>query len=390
MLPYSKWPVYTKSLASLSSKVLLSGKVNYWTGIHGKLFEKEFSKKFKIKYSATVSNGSIGLEIALLALGIKKGDEVIVTSRSYYSSVSSIIRVGAKPVFADIELTSMNISPISIKENITKKTKAIICVHLYGMPCNMQVIQDLVKNKNIKIIEDCSQAHGAQINSTKVGSFGDIAVWSFCNDKIISTGGEGGMVSTNNKNLYNKVWSYKEIGKNLIKMKDVHKSSNFPYIHDFIGTNARMTEIQSLIGRHQLKQLDNFIKIRNLNASRMTKALSNFKSIITPTHEKKIKHAYYRYTIIFNNKYLKKNYNREIIMNLLKSKNIFCNVGGCPSIYKEKFFIKNQIKPKNYLKNTNYIGKNSISFQIDQTILKKDLTLMINTLIKIMNEATRS
>jgi len=390
MLPYSKWPVYTKSLASLSSKVLLSGKVNYWTGIHGKLFEKEFSKKFKIKYSATVSNGSIGLEIALMALGIKKGDEVIVTSRSYYSSVSSIIRVGAKPVFADIDSKTMNISPISIKENITKNTKAIICVHLYGMPCEMKSIQDLIKNKNIKIVEDCSQAHGAEINSTKVGSFGDIAVWSFCNDKIISTGGEGGMISTNNKKLFNKVWSYKEIGKNLTKMNGVNNSSNFPYIHDFIGTNARMTEIQSLIGRHQLRELDKFIKIRNLYASILTEALSNFRSIITPTYEKKYKHAFYRYTIILNNKFLKKDYDREVIMKLLKNENIFCNVGGCPSIYKERFFTKNQIRPKNYLKNTNYIGKNSISFQVDQTILKKDLTLMISKIIKVINKATKS
>ena len=390
MLPKSKWPVYSKSLADLSAKILLSGKVNYWTGIHGKIFEKEFSKKFKIKYSAAVSNGSIGLEIALMALGIKSSDEVIVTSRSYYSSVSSIIRVGAKPVFADIDSKTMNISPISIKENITKNTKAIICVHLYGMPCDMKLIQDLVKNKNIKIVEDCSQAHGAEINSIKVGSFGDIAVWSFCNDKIISTGGEGGMISTNNKKLFNKVWSYKEIGKNLIKMKGVKNSSNFPYIHDFIGTNARMTEIQSLIGRHQLRELDKFIKIRNSHASHLTEALSNFRSIITPKHEKEFKHAFYRYTIILKNKYLKKDYDREVITKLLKNENIFCNVGGCPSIHKEKFFIKNQIKPKNYLKNTNYIGKNSISFQVDQTILKKDLILMVSKIIKVMNMATKS
>ena len=173
-------------------------------------------------------------------------------------------------------------------------------------------------------------------------------------------------------------------------MKGVNNSSNFPYIHDFIGTNARMTEIQSLIGRHQLRELDKFIKIRNSHASHLTEALSNFRSIITPKHEKEFKHAFYRYTIILKNKYLKKDYDREVIIKLLKNENIFCNVGGCPSIHKEKFFIKNQIKPKNYLKNTNYIGKNSISFRVDQTILKKDLTLMISKIIKVMNKATKS
>ena len=183
MIPNSSWPNYPKNLTAKVSKILLSGKVNYLSGSEGKLFEKEFSKKFKINFSCAISNGSVGLELALIALDIKRGDEVLVPSRSYFSSASSILRVGAKPVFVDLDLHTMNISPEEIKKNITKKTKAIICVHLYGMPCDMPKICKVAKKHKIKIIEDCSQAHGAKINSKFVGSFGDIGVWSFCNDK---------------------------------------------------------------------------------------------------------------------------------------------------------------------------------------------------------------
>ena len=144
MLPYSKWPVYENPIIRKSSNILKSGKVNYWTGSYGKSFESKFSNYFNLRYSFAVSNGSIALELALHSLGVKEGDEVIVTSRSYYSSVSSIVRVKAKPVFADIELNTFNISPQSIIKNITKKPKAVICVHLYGMPCDMPKIKNIL------------------------------------------------------------------------------------------------------------------------------------------------------------------------------------------------------------------------------------------------------
>ena len=214
---YSTWPSYPNILVNSISSLFKTGLVNYLIGNNGKSFEKEFSKKMGIKYSAAVSNGSIALEIALLSLGIKKNDEVIVTSRSYNSSASSILRVGAKPIFCDIDSNTFNICTKSLKSKITKKTKAILCVHLYGYPCEIFKIKKIIKNSQIKIIEDCSQAHGAKIKNKPVGCFGTIGIWSFCYDKIISTGGEGGMISTNSKTIYSKIWSLKEIGKDYNK-----------------------------------------------------------------------------------------------------------------------------------------------------------------------------
>ena len=383
MLPYSKWPVYENPIIRKSSNILKSGKVNYWTGSYGKSFESKFSNYFNLRYSFAVSNGSIALELALHSLGVKEGDEVIVTSRSYYSSVSSIVRVKAKPVFADIELNTFNISPQSIIKNITKKTKAVICVHLYGMPCDMPKIKNILKDTNIKIIEDCSQAHGASINKKKVGSFGDIGVWSFCNDKIISTGGEGGMLSTNNKIIADKIWSLKEIGKNLKKMNNIKKISSFPFIHDFIGTNARMTEIQSMIGLEQIKKLDFYIKKRNQNANYLTEHLSKFQSIITPINIPNYQHSFYRYVIRLDFSHIRKQYNQQRILDFLNKNKVFANVGGCPAIYKEKYFKNNKILPRFKLINTEQLTKTSISFQIDHTITKKNLTKMLKKIIKV-------
>ena len=200
MIPKSKWPTYDKNIINKVSRILKSGKTNYLNGNEGKTFEKKFSRFYNLKYSNAVSNASLGLELSLLSLNLKKDDEIIVTPRSYYSSVSCVLRVGLKPVFADIDKISMNLSPESIEKKITKRTKAIICVHLYGLPCDMEKIMNISNKYNLKIIEDCSQAHGSMIGKKYVGTFGHISVFSFCQDKIISTGGEGGMIATNNKN----------------------------------------------------------------------------------------------------------------------------------------------------------------------------------------------
>ena len=203
------WPSYSDEEINSVKKVLKSGKVNYWTGIQCKKFEKLYKKKFKLNYCISVANGSVALEAVLKSLSLKKSDEVIVTSKSYQSSASSIVNVGARPIFCDVDFNTQNIDTDDIRKKITKRTKAIICVHIGGWPCDMEKIMKIAKKNNIKVIEDCSQAHGAKINNRFVGSFGDMAVWSFCNDKIISTGGEGGMIAVKNEKYWKKIWSYK-------------------------------------------------------------------------------------------------------------------------------------------------------------------------------------
>ena len=257
-----KYPYFDKNSLKKTIKVLKSGRVNYWTGKEGKKFEKEFSNYHGVKYSVAVSNGSVALELALKALNLKRGDEVIVSPRSFIISASCVLNAGLRPVFSDVD-NNGNLNINDILKVYQKNVKAIILVHLNGLSCDLDLIINFAKKNKIFLIEDCSQAHGAIYKNKKVGSFGHISTWSFCQDKIISTGGEGGMISTNNKKLWLKIWSLKDHGKNYKSVFYKKHKTGFKWLHDNLGSNYRMTEIQAAIGREQLKTLDNQLKIRN-------------------------------------------------------------------------------------------------------------------------------
>lgn len=248
------WPSYSDKDIEKISNILSSGKVNYWTGKECKKFEEEFANFVGTKYAVALANGTLALELALKAIGIKPSDEVIVTSRTFLASVSSVIELGAKPVFADVDKNTQNLDIEEIQKRITNKTKAIMCVHLAGWPNEMDEILKISKEYNLKVIEDCAQAHGAIYKNKSVGSIGDIGCWSFCQDKIMTTAGEGGMVTTNNKKLWEYMWSYKDHGKSYKKMTKPVKGQGFRWVHDSFGSNYRMTEIQAAIGRNQIKK----------------------------------------------------------------------------------------------------------------------------------------
>ena len=357
----SLWPSFTPKEINQVSLILKSGKVNYWTGKYCKIFEKNFSKYHKLKYSVTVNSGTSALECAIKSLNLKKGSEIITTPRSYYTSASSIINCGMKPKFSDISIDSQNLDPIKLEKSINKKTKAIICVHLSGYPCDMNRIIKIAKDNNIYVIEDCSQAHGASILNKKVGSFGDISAWSFCQDKIISTGGEGGMVATNKLKLYKNVLSIKDNGRNYEKIKKISYSGSFNYIHDFIGSNYRMTEIQAMIGISQLKRLDQMILRRNSNAKIFNNYFHDLDSIFLLLHNPKNTNAYYRYYL-----FVKKSKNQKILINKIRSKGIECIAGSCPEIYLEKYF-KDNFKFKEMLA-AKYLATRSVCLKVDQTL----------------------
>ena len=211
--PFSSWPSYTQEDADAVSRVLLSNKVNYWTGSECREFEMEFAAWCGAKHAVALANGTLALDLALKVLGIGPGDEVVVTPRTFLASVSCVVSAGASPVFAEVDANSQNITAESIRAVLTPRTKAVICVHLAGWPCDMDPIMDLAAEKGLYVIEDCAQAHGARYKDRSVGSIGDIGCWSFCQDKIVTTGGEGGMVSTNSRDIWSKIWSYKDHGK---------------------------------------------------------------------------------------------------------------------------------------------------------------------------------
>ena len=360
------WPNFNKQLISKVSQIISSGKINYTDGPYGLRFEKEFSKFVGKKFSIAICNGTAALEVAIRSLRLPKNSEIIVPARSFFSSASCIVNTGHIPVFADIHLSTQNISLDEIKKKITKKTKAIICVHLGGLPCDMNKITKFAINKKIKIIEDCSQAHGASINNKQVGSFGEVSTWSFCNDKIISTLGEGGMISTNKNKIYQYCKRYINHGTNL---KNNKKTEKFIYNKDYFGTNLRITEIQSFAGLSQLKNLKKIQQKREKISKIYFNLITNYKDYFDCYYpSKEIKSAWYRFYFFIKKDI--KNYHklRTIIIKELRRRNIKCFTGSCPEIYLEKAFKKlNKSKVKR-LNNCRTLGETSIALDINHTL----------------------
>ena len=392
------YPYYNKTTQKRVQQVLKSGKVNYWTGTECKNFEKEFSRYIGNKYAVTVSNGSIALELALKALRLKKGDEIIVSPRSFIISASCVLNLGLKPIFADVD-DNGNLDIYQIKKIYNQNVKAIIVVHLNGLSCDMDPIVRFVKNKKIFLIEDCSQAHGAIYKGNKVGSFGHISTWSFCQDKIISTGGEGGMVSTNDKKLWLKLWSLKDHGKNFNSVFFKNHKEGFRWHHEDLGSNYRMTELQATIGREQLKSLDKQIKKRNLIANIYLKGLKDYYqkyNIINKPDFKhqtcslkkfdktcnKCRHAFYRLNLFINKTKIK----QHKLIELLNKNKITCFVGSCPEIYREKIFRKFKFYPKKRLSNAKLLGEISLMFPIYPNKALKKIKSEISTIKKILDK----
>ena len=394
------YPYYPPKLITKIDKILKSGKVNYWTGNEGVLFEKEFSKYVGNKYSIAVSNGSVALELALKSLNLKKNDEIIVTPRSFIISASCVINLGLKPIFADVDQNG-NLSINGIKNSYTKKVKAIILVHLNGLPCNLDPIIDFTKKFKIKIIEDCSQAHGAMYKNKPVGSFGDISTWSFCQDKIISTGGEGGMISTNNKIFWKKCWSLKDHGKNYYSVFHKKHKLGFKWHHDSIGSNHRMTEIQATIGRYQLKHLDSQIKKRNQIAKKVLNSLrifwNKYNLIVQPNFKcfgckvnnlkkdcNRCIHSFYRLNFYINISRKEK----LKLLDYLQTSKVNCNEGPCPEIYQEKLFKRLRLFPLKKLTNASQLGKKSIVYNLNPFLtsnkLDHDIKFLRQSLFKLI------
>lgn len=392
---FSPWPSFSYKEALKVKEILLSNKVNYWTGNECRKFEEEFADFCKTKYAVALSNGTVAIDAALLALGVTRGDEVIVTSRSFIASVSSIINSGATPIFVDVCPNSQNITSSKIEEKITKKTKAILCVHLAGYPCEMNKIMKIANKNNIFVIEDCAQAHGAVYRGSPVGSIGDIGCWSFCQDKIMSTGGEGGMITTNSKKLWSTIWSYKDHGKSYDSVYSKKHPKGFKWLHNSFGTNFRMTELQAGIGRLQLKLMPTWTDKRNKNQNDIWMACKNIKGLRVPEfndidwhgYHKGNVHAAYKCYVFVEEQLLKPGWNRDRIIDEIVKRGVPCYVGSCSEIYLEKAFDRTIFRPKKRLPVSKLLGETSIMFLIHPTLKKKEIALTIKTIKDVMVNA---
>ena len=384
---FSPWPSFTQEEADAVSSVLLSNKVNYWTGNECRLFEEEFAQWVGTKYAVALSNGTLALDVALKALNIGCGDDVIVTSRTFLASASCIVTAGANPVFADVDLNSQCITAETISAVLTSKTKAIIVVHLAGMPAEMDPIMELAEKHGLYVIEDCAQAHGARYKGKRVGSIGHIAAWSFCQDKIMTTGGEGGMVTTNDKSLWSSMWSYKDHGKSYDAVYNREHKPGFRWLHESFGTNWRMLEMQAVIGRIQLRKMNEWTQRRQENGKAIDAALVDLSGVRLVNIPDYIEHAEYKHYIFIKPSALKEGWTRDRIINEINNAGVPCYQGSCSEIYLEKAFDNTPWRPANPLPHAVELGNTSLMFLVHPTLTSSEIELTCEVARKVLINA---
>jgi len=385
--PFSPWPSFTEEEANAVRDVILSNKVNYWTGQECREFEKEFAAWSGTDYAIALANGTVALDLAFKALQIGAGDEVIVTSRTFLASVSSIVNAGATPVFADVDPDSQNITAQSISAVLTAKTRAIVCVHLAGWPCDMDPIMALAKRHDLKVVEDCAQAHGAYYKGRPVGSIGHVGAWSFCQDKIMTTGGEGGMVTTNDRDLWSAMWSFKDHGKSWDAVYERQHAPGFRWVHESFGTNWRMLEAQAVLGRIQLKRMAQWQETRLANARRIWQTAALQSGLRVPEIPGDTVHAAYKCYVFVKPEGLKDGWTRDRILNEIATRGVPCFSGSCSEVYLEKAFDNTPWRPQQRLEVAKELGETSLMFMVHPTLTAAEIDKTCQVLSDVMEEA---
>ena len=387
--PFSPWPVYATEEIEAVSRVLASGRVNYWTGTECREFEREFAAWCGTPHAVALANGTLALDATLRALDIGAGDEVIVTPRSFMASASCVVNAGARPVFADVDLDSGNLSAETVRAVLTPATKAVLCVHLAGWPCEMDALVDLCRERDLKLIEDCAQAHGARYRGRPVGSFGDVAAWSFCQDKIISTGGEGGMVTTRDEVLWSRMWSLKDHGKSHDAVYERKHAPGFRWLHESFGHNWRMIEMQAAIGRVQLRRLPEWSARRRAIAARIAEACQSFDALRVPQVLAHIEHAGYRQYAYVRPERLRSGWSRDRIVEAVLAERVPLYHGSCSEIYLEKAFDGTGLRPAGRLPQARELGETSLMFLVHPTLTDDEVERTCAAISKVMAQAGR-
>ena len=384
--PFSPWPSFTEEEADAVSRVLLSNKVNYWTGQEGREFEREFAAFAGTEYAVAVANGTLALDLALQGLGIGPGDEVVVTPRTFLASATSVINAGATPVFADVDPDTQNITPESVAAVITPNTKAVVCVHLAGWPCDMDGMMALADKHGLFVIEDCAQAHGATYKGKPVGGLGHVGCWSFCQDKIMSTGGEGGMVTTNERSLWSRMWSFKDHGKSWDAVYEREHPPGFRWLHESAGTNWRLTEMQSAIGRIQLQRMTDWTKARQANCRAIWEAAALLPGLRVPTVPVEVGHAGYKCYVFIDGAAFDEPVAdvRDRVMSTIVESGVPCFSGSCSEVYLEKAFTDLGLGPKERLPQARALGESALMFLVHPTLVETEIAKTCSVLAAVM------
>lgn len=398
--PFSPWPSFTQDEAEAVKQTLLSNRVNYWTGQACREFEKEFAAWCGTMHAVALANGTLALDVALKGLGIGPGDEVVVTPRTFIASVSCVVNAGATPVFADVDAESGNINAETIQRVLTPKTRAVICVHLAGWPCDMDPIMALAKQHGLKVIEDCAQAHGARYKDRSVGSIGHVGAWSFCQDKIMTTGGEGGMVTTSDETLWRTMWAYKDHGKSYEAVYERQHPPGFRWLHESFGTNWRMLEMQAAIGRIQLGRMPEWTSRRQANAGALNSALKPFADVSGPVRLPQLAcngcvqpctngcvHAYYKFYAYVRPENLAPGWTRDRIVGAINAEGVPCYQGSCSEVYLEKAFDGTPWRPSERLPVAKALGETSLMFLVHPTLTQVEIGKTVAAIQKVMEAA---
>jgi len=387
--PFSPWPSFSEEEVEAVARVLRSNRVNYWTGRECREFEQEYAAWTGSRYAIALANGTIALEVALKALGIGPGDEVIVTPRSFMASVSCVVTAGAMPVFADVDAESGNITPQTISRVLTPRTRAVVCVHLAGWPCDMAGILALAAEHGLKVVEDCAQAHGARIGGRMVGTFGQIGAWSFCQDKIMTTGGEGGMVTTDDRELWSRMWSYKDHGKSWQAVYEKQHAPGFRWLTESFGTNGRMLEIQAAIGRIQLRRMPAWTARRTAIAQAVAAVAARSPILRCPMPGVEVTHAYYRLYLYVRPENTRAGWDRDRIVQELVQRGVPCYQGTCSEVYLEKAFDGTPWRPAARLAVARALGETSLMFLVHPTLTEHEVARTCQVLEDVLAEARR-
>lgn len=399
---FSPWPSFTLEEADAVHRVVMSNKVNYWTGTETREFEKEFAAWCGTAYAVALANGTLALDVALKALGVGPGDEVVVTPRTFIASISCVVNVGAVPVFADVQADSGNISARTIAAVLSPRTKAVVCVHLAGWPCDMDPIMALAAERGLKVIEDCAQAHGARYKGRCVGSIGHVGAWSFCQDKIMTTGGEGGMVTANDEALWRAMWSFKDHGKSYEAVYEREHPPGFRWLHESFGTNWRMLEMQAVIGRIQLQRMAEWTRQRQANAARLSQALLPFVgeggAVSLPNFgcgscpgqcgAAGCEHAQYKFYAYVRPENLDTGWSRDRIIEAINAEGVPCYQGSCSEVYLEKAFDDTGWRPSHRLPVAKTLGETSLMFLVHPTLTDAEILKTCDVIRKVMSQAS--
>lgn len=384
------WPEFDDEQVAAVTEVLRSGKVNAWTGPDVTAFETEFAAHAGTRFAIAMANGTVTLDAALRALDLAPGDEVIVSPRSFVASASCVLLAGGIPVFVDVDPDSQNITPDTIAAAITPRTVGIIPVHLAGWPCEMGAIMDLAARHGLWVIEDCAQAHGAMIGPRVVGGFGTLGSYSFCQDKIMTTGGEGGMIVTDDAALYDRIWSFKDHGKDRALVYATDHPPGFRWLHGRgPGTNLRMTGLSAALGRVQLRRLPEWHRIRTRNALRLAAALAEAEVLRVPLPPPGITHAWYRLYAFVRPDRLAPGWDRDRILAEIGARGFPAFSGSCSEIYREGCFAAEGLHPAEPLPTARALGETSLAFLVDPTWSDPEIDQIAAVITEVTRNAVR-